>query len=239
MNRIRKFLRIAANSKLRQELFRGRAAAGVEHGGVLRQLGRIQTVVDIGANRGQFSLMVRHCLPEAKIIAFEPLNAPAAIFRKVFVNDARTMLYEVAIGPEQGNRLMHVSAEDDSSSLLPITALQEKIFPGTGEEKSVDIYIGPLHSFINTTDIVGSALLKLDVQGYELEALKGCDGMLHCFEHVYAECSFVELYQGQALVDEVLAWMDKKGFGLAGVYNVCNDRAGRAIQGDFWFRRSE
>jgi len=81
------------------------------------------------------------------------------------------------------------------------------------------------------------ALLKLDVQGFELEALKGCEDLLHCFAWVYAECSFVELYEGQALADGVIAWLRERGCVLSGVYNMTYDKQGRAVQADFLFCR--
>ena len=97
--------------------------------------------------------------------------------------------------------------------------------------------MAPLREFILAEDIRPPALLKLDVQGYELEALRGCEDMLDQFAYVYAECSFVELYAGQALADEVIAWLRERGFRLRGVHNMDYDRGGRAIQADFLFAR--
>lgn len=79
------------------------------------------------------------------------------------------------------------------------------------------------------------AFLKLDVQGFELEALRGCEDLLGHFSNVYAECSFVELYSGQALAHEIISWLRERGFSLSGVYNMGYDRNGRAVQGDFLF----
>ena len=49
-------------------------------------------------------------------------------------------------------------------------------------------------------EIAAPALLKLDVQGFELPALEGCEGVLDRFDWVYVECSFMELYAGQPLI---------------------------------------
>ena len=95
--------------------------------------------------------------------------------------------------------------------LLQLSTIIESVCPG------------PLH------------LMLLDVQGYELEALKGCDGLLGCFEYVYAECSFMELYEGQPLADTIIAWLRERGFRLQGVYNLTYNPKGRAVQGDFLF----
>jgi len=126
-----------------------------------------------------------------------------------------------------------VSASDDSSSLLPISQVQERLFPGIGEVRTETIRVGPLADYVSPEEIVPPALLKLDVQGFELGALRGCADLLKCFAHVYAECSFVELYTGQALAHEVINWLYERGFKLSGIYNVSYDKAGQAVQGDF------
>lgn len=217
-------------------LLRHRVAAGVAHARVLSGLD-CRTVVDIGANRGQFALVARQCQPHARIISFEPLPAAAAKFRAVFAGDDRVTLHEVAIGPAPGNATIHVSRRDDSSSLLPITSTQVALFPGTGEVATATVRVAPLREFIPAADIQAPALIKLDVQGYELEALRGCEDLLDRFAYVYAECSFVELYAGQSLADEVTSWMRERGFKLHGEHNTVHDRGGRAIQADFLFAR--
>ena len=220
----------------RTKLLRHRVAAGVEHARILSGLD-CRTVVDIGANRGQFALVARQCHPQAGIISFEPLPAAAARFCAVFADDDRVTLHEVAIGPVRGNATIHLSRRDDSSSLLPITATQVSLFPGTAEVATATVRVAPLREFILVPDILPPALLKLDVQGFELEALRGCEEMLGQFACVYAECSFMELYAGQALADEVIAWLRERGFELRGVHNMEYDRGGRSIQADFLFAR--
>ncbi len=121
-------------------LFWWGVAAGVEHIGPLQQHA-FQTVVDIGANRGQFSLLARELFPEARIVAFEPLPGPAATFQRVFSHDSRVRLHNLAIGPVSTRTMIHVSARDDSSSLLPIAEAQSRIFPGTQETGTADVKV--------------------------------------------------------------------------------------------------
>ncbi|WP_029918528.1 FkbM family methyltransferase [Nevskia soli] len=213
-------------------------AAGVEHAQVLNGI-TCSTVVDIGANRGQFALVARHCFPDANIISFEPLSLPASLFRKVFGNDKRVTLHEAAVGVSHGEATIHISQRDDSSSLLAITAMQNAIFPGTAEATTAVIQVGRLDEYVADEDLRAPALLKLDVQGYELQALVGCEDLLNQFSYVYAECSFVELYEGQALADTIIAWLKERGLHLAGIYHMNYDRSGRSIQADFLFARRE
>jgi FkbM family methyltransferase len=192
-------------------------------------------VVDVGANRGQFALVARRCFPEAHIICFEPLAAPAQRFRRVFATQNNIRLHQCALGAENGSAEIHVSAQDDSSSLLPITELQSTTFPGTEECRREEVEVRRLDSVVEPGEIVGPALLKLDVQGYELQALKGCGDLLRCFRYVFAECSFLEFYQGQALGDEVSSFLRVQGFRLAIEHNLNCDSSGKPITGDFLF----
>jgi FkbM family methyltransferase len=234
LNKIAKLAACLNFPAYRVALLRHFVAAGAEHECALGRLA-CRTVVDIGANRGQFALTARRCFPDALIVSFEPLAAPATQFARVFLDDRNTVLHQVAIGPHPGRAQIHVSRHDDSSSLLPISARQEEIFPGTALASVADVRVGRLAEFVEPEEIASPALLKLDVQGFELQALQGCESLLHRFAHVYVECSFVELYTGQALADEVIAWLRERGFRLRGVHNAAYDISGCAIQADFLF----
>ena len=233
LTRIGKLVKVIQYPRLLRSLVCDRVLAAVEHRKVLRP--QLATVVDVGANRGQFSLAVCIWAPDAKVFAFEPLKEPAARFRKVFKGNSKVNFHHVAIGPKAGKMTIHVSASDDCSSLLPISGLQEKLFPGTGEVRTETVKVGRLVEFISENEIVEPALLKLDVQGFELETLRGCEELLHWFSYVYVECSFVELYTGQALAHEIIDWLWRRGFQLSGIYNVIYDKLFQALQGDFIF----
>jgi FkbM family methyltransferase len=233
-----KLVRLLAHGDYRAALRKGRVAAAIEHERLLKTMD-FATVVDIGANRGQFALVSRHCYPTANIVSFEPLAAPSRRFRAVLDSDKRVTFHQVAVGAACSEAVMHVSARDDSSSLLPISALQESLFSGTSEVGTETVQVVPLEQRLPADQIQPPALLKLDVQGYELTTLQGCESLLHLFANVYVECSFVQLYEGQSLADDVIAYLRQHGFGLQGIYNVHYDPAGRAIQADFLFSPSK
>lgn len=173
----------------------------------------------------------------AKIISFEPLAGPASKFRKLFKSDKNVILHEVAIGSEIKNVSMHVSARDDSSSLLPIGENQLNVFPGTEELSLEEVSVAPLNYYVQSEDLVSPALLKIDVQGFELEVLKGATDLIEYFNFIYVECSFIELYERQALADEIIKFLDEYFFKLNGVYNIYYNSKELAVQGDFLFKR--
>lgn len=239
--KFKKLIRILQTPHLIKVLLLHGVAAGVEHSGVLKSLHseNIRTFIDIGANRGQFALIAHELFPEAKIVSFEPLRNPANVFRRVFALVSGIVLHEIAIGPADENKIIHISSSDDSSSLLPISSLQDKLFPGTAEITTSIIQTKPLDAVIGAKDISSCSFLKMDVQGYELEALAGCKSLLPLFEYLYIECSFVELYIGQALAHEVISFLVQFNFVLKGIYNLHYDKNGIAIQADFFFARLE
>jgi FkbM family methyltransferase len=234
IQQFQKLIKVLGHSGYSRALRRAGVAAAVEHEALLKTL-NFATVVDIGANRGQFALVARRCFPKARIIAYEPLPGPANRFRIALADDPLVVLHEVAIGTTTGTATMHVAAEDDSSSLLPITRLQQTLSPGTHEVATTAIQVECLSCRIKPDDLRPPALLKIDVQGYELSVLQGSETLLPHFSHLYVECSFVELYGGQALADEVIAYLHRHNFDLFGIYNVQYDSQGKSIQADMLF----
>jgi FkbM family methyltransferase len=236
MNKFRKLARMLSNPKYRAAWLLHALPAGLEHEPVLK-LRDYKTIIDIGANKGQFTLVAKHCCPDARIMAFEPLRDAAERFRAFFMGDTQITLYQLAIGSVNRVSQMHVSARDHSSSLLPITRLQRTVFPGTEPVGTEEVRVERLDSVISSDLIESPALLKLDVQGYELEALKGCDRLLSAFDYIYVECSFIELYEKQALAHAVIAFLGEHQFQLQRIYNVYT-YDGAAVQGDFLFGRA-
>jgi len=231
LRRAQKMLRLMADRRFRAGLRHG-VAATIEHAGALA--GRaFASVVDIGANRGQFTQFAAGLYPQARIFAFEPLPGPYAVLARIAAGHQRTHTFRAAIGPRTATVRMHLMHPDDCSSLLAPTGRQTTTFPQTRLAGTLPVEMAPLHAFVGPGDLCAPALLKLDVQGFELAALEGCASLLDRFAAVYVECSFVPLYADQPLADEVLAHLREQGFRLTGIYNLARDHKGRAVQADF------
>jgi len=233
--RVAKLLTIMRHRDCLMALRHGVVTAA-EHESAIKPL-NCNMVVDVGANSGQFALIARHCFPQAKIISFESLSRPCEKFLTLFSDDKKVILHRVAVGAENGSAVIHVSAQDDSSSLLPITPLQETLFPGTKEKATENVQIRSLDAMISQDQITAPALLKMDVQGYELPVLEGCTKLLKRFDYVYVECSFMELYAGQSLADDVITFLRGYGFRFDGIYNLKYDSRGKTVQAEILFKQ--
>lgn len=230
--RARKLARLASEPAYWPALRQG-VAASVEHTKIPLGSG-FRTILDVGSSRGQFALFASTRFPEARIVCFEPLPEPAATLRAVL--GGRVELHETAVGAREGSATVHVSSRDDSSSLLPIGRRQTEEFPGTAEAGSVETTLTTLDNALPEAP-AGPCLLKVDVQGLELAVLQGAERTLDSVDEALIECSFVELYRGQAMADEVISHMLGRGLRLRGVYETAYSRDGQAIQADLHFAR--
>jgi FkbM family methyltransferase len=198
----------------------------------------LQTVVDVGANVGQFSLLAVGLHPSVQVHAFEPLEKPSAVFERLFSGRNNVTLHRFAIGNAEQPAVMAVSRRHDSSSLLKATPAQIDRFPGTDQVSVEVVSVATLDAVMSTAEILSPALLKLDVQGYELFALQGCEKMLPLFAFIYLEISFAEFYSGQASASDLFSYLIAREFHLSGVYNVVYGKDGIALQCDCLFRRN-
>lgn len=229
-SRLRKYARLLRTPACWPALVYG-VAATLDHDEALRGE-RFATVIDVGANKGQFATYARWRWPEARLVCFEPLPGPRAMLARV--TGGRAEIFDCALGAASGEGRLHVATRADSSSLLTLGVRQKAIF-GMDESGVLSVPVRRLDECL-AAPLGRRALLKIDVQGFELEVLKGATGLLEWVDAVYVEVSYVELYEGQALHEEVERFLSEAGFGLMGCFNRCVHR-GELVQADLLFRR--
>jgi FkbM family methyltransferase len=233
MRRALKLGRILSVGDYRRALLRHRSAATTEHERVPLG-GPFSTVLDVGAHFGEFALVASRRFPGARIVCVEPLPAAQATLRAVVPH---VEVLPFAAAAVAGPRAFHVSRASAASSLLPLTAALTSAFPGTEAAAEVEVDARPLDELLDASALDRPVLLKIDVQGGELDVLRGAERVLEVVDAALVECSFVELYQGQALAPEVIDFLRVRGLGLAGVHSVLHDRSGRTLQADLHFSR--
>jgi len=212
-------------------------AAGTEHLKFFSNIKKINTIVDIGSHKGQFALISKYKYKKAKIFSFDPLKSSKVKYKSNLKKKDGFNFFHCAIGPKNKISKINVAKSTDSSSMLDFTDKLTNVYTHAekiGEEK---IIIRKLKSCITKKDLQKPALLKLDVQGYEIEALKGCEGLLNYFNYIYIECSFVKLYKDQPLYYEIKKWLQKRNFVFVKKYNISFDKNNKIIQADFFFKR--
>lgn len=234
LRRVRKLVRLLLRPAYRPGL-RRRVAAGVEHESVAFGHDFV-TVIDVGAHNGQFALFASWRFPRAKLVCLEPLSAARAKLSQVLANHHDLTIVGVAASGNDGMRRFRVSRSTASSSLLEMTATMPLVFPGTEQGAVIEVPTARLDATFPEAPR-RPCLLKVDVQGAELEVLKGAERLLEQVDEIYVECSFVEFYREQPLIDDVIVHLAARGFRLRGIHSLVRDTHGRCLQADVLFAR--
>ncbi len=197
------------NEVWRKAAFKGVAAA-IEHRHTLRDLD-FGTCIDVGANRGQFSLLIRGQKPGCEIFAFEPLTEPADQFEEIHGDSSRVTLFRHALGSAPESREIQITAKNDSSSFLPPDEVKQ--YGAIAQIVATEnVRIERLDQVLDKDRISPRTLLKLDVQGFEDEVLAGATALLERIEWIYTEVAFSPLYEGQPLFNDLHAILTEMGY---------------------------
>ena len=187
--KVRKLLFMLIRARYWPALIRS-CAPSLEHRTIIRYKSW-STLIDVGANKGQFTLLALNRNPSIRVFAFEPLRQAAGTYARLFSRSRNVKLYQCALGSSEASGTLHISRKDDSSSILPISDRQVRIFPGTESIGSQQVEVKRLDSILSQGDVKPPSLLKIDVQGFELEVLKGAEMLLGVSDDIYVEVSFV------------------------------------------------
>lgn len=187
--------------------------------------GKPRTVLDIGANAGQFARKVCAAAPDCTIHSFEPLPGPFAALRLLAASHPQLHCHNFALGERGGAAVIHTGEYSASSSLLkPAQHLTDSL-PQVVPDQDKDIPIMRLDDWAASTALSYPLFAKLDVQGYELQVIRGGAKTLRHASAILTELSFVELYENQPLIADVVEAMKGLGFRLADIYEVSRDPA--------------
>jgi FkbM family methyltransferase len=199
----------------------------------------IDTVLDIGANEGQYAALVRAAGFPGRIISVEPLPDAFGRLQRRSRTDRRWVVDRRAVGAEIGRTTIRVSANSYSSSVLPLTPAHLLAAPESRVVESIEVDVTTVVALAEAYQLVPErTLVKIDTQGFEGAVLDGAGDWLDRVAAVQLEVSHVELYTGQALEPELSARM--AGHGLVPWTNDPGISAadGRLLQSDVLFVRA-
>jgi FkbM family methyltransferase len=185
---------------------------------LVRQLAlhKVEVVLDIGANIGQFAQKLRTAGYTGKIVSFEASSSAHSVLLKKASRDSNWIVApQVALGDRNGTVMFNIAGNSASSSALPMLASHLKADPKSR-------YVGTESVTLRTLDVVAQdflslsdrVFLKLDVQGSEYAVLQGAERMLERVIGVQCELSLVPLYGGEHLFHPMLHELEHRGFEL-------------------------
>lgn len=177
---------------------------------LLEVINEAKTLIDVGSNKGQFSILARKFFPDIEIHSFEPQIEELNLQKKI-LGDKNINYYNFALGSEDKELNLYITKRKDSSSLLkPIQTVNSKYL--TKEIRKVSVK--KLDKILALRNIKRPSILKLDVQGFELEVLKGSLEIFKMIDYIITEVSFIEIYENQVMENKLLDFICSKKFKL-------------------------
>jgi FkbM family methyltransferase len=172
-----------------------------------------RVVYDIGANVGTWTLLCKALYPEAQIHAFEPLSMHAGKFRESTKELTGVHLHEIGLGSRSEKTKMRVTDFSDASSLLPLSKTGKQQWQ-LRQVAETPVQIERLDDWAAARGLPAPDIIKMDVQGFELEVLRGAEHCLAKARWVLLEASFKSFYEGQCLFDELVTFLASAGFRI-------------------------
>lgn len=198
----------------------------------------ITNCFDVGANTGQYAKFIRSAGFNGKIFSFEPQSKAFEQLSKNAKGDSQWEVYNIGLGDSDGKAIINISKNSVSSSILDIHNSLVETAPETEYISKEEIKISRLDTFLKEIGFTNRFFLKLDAQGFESKILEGAAG---CFNSIYAlqlELSYVSLYKGEKLFDEMKEFIESSGFYLSSLESGFTDpQNGRLLQIEAIFLR--
>jgi FkbM family methyltransferase len=142
------------------------------------------TVLDVGANEGQFAVASAKLFPNVRVHSFEPIPDCVEGLRRHVSGLKNVTVYPFALGDREGEVTFRVNSDSQQSSILPLAQARRDAFPDARETQMIEVRVSTLDQVFRNVELRPPVLLKLDVQGYEAQTLRGATETLKRVNYV-------------------------------------------------------
>jgi FkbM family methyltransferase len=201
----------------------------------------IGTIIDVGANTGQFGRTARARFPNAHLVCFEPQHAPFGELSRWCTEDGNATPIQLGLSDSSGELTFYVHTDhDSSSSFLASTATSRSENPELGAQETLTVPVARIDDALaeNGVELDGEVLVKIDVQGYEAFVVRGGPSLFARADACILEVCVDPFYEGQATFGELLGLMETHGLRYVGNLEQCRTRDGRISYFDAVFERA-
>lgn len=191
----------------------------------IRSMTRIATIIDIGANSGDYAEFLDSFFRPKMIYAFEPLASCQAPLRELAGRLPHLEVMQLALADEAGEATFWENDYGPSSSLLHVSDLHKRAFPHTSSESRSTVRLARLDDVLDVARLERDILIKIDVQGVEDRVIRGGRAIFSAAAMVLIEMSFVPMYDRQPVFHDIHVLLDSCGLKLVGMKNQIVDAA--------------
>ena len=196
-------------------------------------------IFDVGACDGGTVKKYKQLFPQSAVHAFEPQPLPykhltslGSIYKDLHFNN-------LALSDHKGQAEFTITEGYASSSLLSAAHSGTFVDTHTVKKESIRVELTTLDEYVRSKGVKTIDLLKMDVQGNELNVLKGATELLKSnnIGIIYSEVWFTTAYEGQAYFEDIALFLRAYNYKIHGLYDVSIDFAnnGQALWGDVIF----
>jgi FkbM family methyltransferase len=183
--------------------------------------GTARVIFDVGANRGDTTAEYVSLFPTAMIHAFEPYPEACESFRIKHSHNRQVALHQCALSNRVGSAHLNINRSIDTNSLLKSSEIGLNSDRHCETLGTLEVPTETLDSFCIRQGIDEIDILKMDVQGSELDVLKGAEEYLRAdrIKLIYTELFFASQYVDQPLFDTIFGFLRQYGFVLQDIYD--------------------
>lgn len=190
-----------------------------------------QVILDVGANVGVVTKRYHALFPNAVVHAFEPLPATYRELTAAIRGMHDVHAHNLAVADRSGRETFFLNRDHKTNSLLPIADHYNERYANSDATLPIgqaEVTTTTLDAFCQEHGIAHVGVLKLDIQGGELMALRGAQGLLAraAIDLVFSEVLFAEVYAGQACFHQLSALLADAGYVLFDLYPLNYGRNG-------------
>ena len=199
----------------------------------------VQGLLDIGASHGRVARRLLRQFPTAQAYLFEPNPVYEGVLTEASQIDPRLHPQFLAVGDHEGTAVLNITASPGTTSLLAPNATLSASYR---EEVTIverrEVPLVTLDQWASTVPKVPIHLIKLDIQGGELAALRGAARLLTTsVKLVYTEIMFNALYEGGAVFSDLDGLLREHGYRLHDIYKLKYNAQGMLMWGNAIYLR--
>ena len=168
----------------------------------------INNLAHIGVNNGLEVDTYKELLPNSTIYLFEPQEEQFNKLVEKFEKENKVILYNTALGNKKGKAEMNISPTHKGSASLLEPTLHKKVFSEVEFYGTETVHLEKYENL----DLNDVNFLNIDVQGYELNVLKGAGKKLQAIDFIMIEISLKALYRDSALLDDIDSYLNQYDF---------------------------
>ncbi len=196
------------------------------------------TIFDVGANIGQTANEYRLRFPHSTIYCFEPFPNSIETLKEKFGEDSGIKVIPKAISDKPGIQKFYLTGLSTTHSLFPRLTRGRRYYPSsTGPRSETNVSVTSIDEFTAEKGIENIDILKFDVQGSEMLALKGASQLLEkrAVSLIYTDINFIFHYDGGVLFHELWKFLADFQYSLFDIYHLKRATNGQIRYGDAIF----